>query len=204
MAAHRAAAAAFGGNSFADVFSTSGTSLNEVAYVIDHDSLGLITPNECLENGRISMGTVNGASAAAAANKHSMDILCRRLRPELFCSAGGAGGQTSSTTRAIMSKLQQAAPNGNLALVGSAKVLEKISSVIRMLGSLRPQSQRFPSEIQATAHNLRYARSDLSMAHISTETVAQTFHSAGVGMRHLGYAAHLASFNKRCVHVWGP
>ena len=48
---------------------------------------------------------------------------------------------------------------------------------------------------QATSNALPYAWDVLSSSHITPSIVAKAFHSAGVGLRHMGYAAHLAAFN---------
>lgn len=204
IAAHRAAAAAFGGNNFADIFSTNGTALDDVAYVIDHSSLGLLMPAECLSNGQISTPKQEerreSVTDAVRTKLESSKVLCRRLRPEIFSDFDPTHGNKASTSRAMMAKLQSSVPDGNLSLIGSAKVLEKISSAVRMLGSLQPKSQRFPADVQATCHDLPYARGYFTMSHVTPATVAKTFHAAGIGMRHLGYAAHLASFNNRYVY----
>ena len=52
---------------------------------------------------------------------------------------------------------------------------------------------------QASSNGLPYMRHALTMADVTPAMVTAAFHSAGVGMRHLGYAAHLASYNNRWV-----
>lgn len=48
---------------------------------------------------------------------------------------------------------------------------------------------------QATSNALPYSWDVLSSSHVTPVIVGKAFHSAGVGLRHLGYAAHLAAFN---------
>ena len=146
-----------------------------LAYLLDHSSLGLLTPQDALDNGRIRTDLAlagwtgrggNGDDGdeeaedddddddAGRSDNHFSGVLlrCRRLRPELFeksrvAGAAGPSGKRSSMAAAMAARLQEAVPGGNLALSGSAKVLQKLPAVVRMLGSLQPRSQRFPADV---------------------------------------------------------
>ena len=120
----KAAAAAFGGSQFADVFAAHRPSAScdeeeDFYFVIDHSSLALVTPHELLCNGNIATAGVEASSASAAAAAiqsraqpkavRRQAKLCRRLRPELFgMSKGAASGTRSSTVEAMMQKVRHA------------------------------------------------------------------------------------------------
>ena len=175
LGARRSAAAAFGGAAFAEVFSSSSHSAPtaDVSFLLDHHSLSMVTPHESLANGRINFPNTTTSEAPggvvtaeeeeeALQAEQSARLLQRRLRPELFArqlpppsttaaaaalAAAGGKNTKSSTSEAMMARLQDAVPGGNLSLAGSAAVLQKLQAVVRMLGSLQPKYQRFPEDV---------------------------------------------------------
>ncbi len=98
-----------------------------LAYLLDHSSLGLLTPQDALDNGRIRTDLATGWTGGSGGGNDTADdgdgdddedddrnslgsrsrsvlLRCRRLRPEVFERGSGSSSSSSSSSSSNSNK----------------------------------------------------------------------------------------------------